>query len=136
MQLHASAVALIDHPGQRIPVRLRRQALLASEVTAPGLVGAGVEGVALHAALEEDGVEASGLQGIQLTPQLDLHGIAAHALPLSVDGLDPGAAELALRRLLCADSDGHGAKPHGHEKKSEVFHQWFVCLVLRCKVTK
>ena len=100
MQLHAAAVALPDHPLQRIPIRLRGRALSAGEVSAPWFKLAGIESITLDTALEEDDIDAGTVQRIEFASELALHGIATYALPLAINGLNPRSAELALRGYI------------------------------------
>ena len=74
-------------------------ALLAGEVAAPGFVVGEVECVGLGAHLEDDGVDAGPLQGVELGGQRGLHLCSRHPDELSVDGLYPRAAKLALQGL-------------------------------------
>ena len=96
VELHAAAVALVNHPLEGVPVGLGCHALLTGEKSAPGLQLAGVEGVALSPDLEEDGIDMAALQGIEMPPQGGLHPVAAQGLELSVNTLDPAAPELSL----------------------------------------
>ena len=67
MQLHAAGVTLVNHPLQRVPVGLRRCALLPGEETAPRLQLAGVERVGLRPYLEEVGVDIAALQSVEVS---------------------------------------------------------------------
>ena len=100
MQLHAALVALLHHPLQGVPVGLRCHALLPGEESAPGLDLALVERIALRPHLEDDGIDAVFLQLVELIGQRALHGIAAHARPLAVDSLYPGAAKLSFGAVV------------------------------------
>ena len=73
MEFHATLVALLHHPLQGVPIRRRRLALLPREETAPRLDAALIEGVALGAHLEDDGVGTILLQFVQLIGQGLLH---------------------------------------------------------------
>ena len=102
VKLHAACVALVNHPLQRVPVGLRRLALLPREDAAPRLQRAGVEGVALGPHLEDDGIHAILLQLVELEGQRLLHGLRRQALELSVHTLNPCSPELSFG-LLCTD---------------------------------
>jgi len=67
VELHASAVALVNHPLKGVPVGHRGHALLTGEESAPWLQLAGVEGVTLGPDLEEDGVDIAALQSIEVS---------------------------------------------------------------------
>ena len=100
VELHAAAVTLVDHPLQRVPIGRGRRALATGQEAAPRLVAARVEGVALGAHLEDNGIDAVFLQLVELIGQRALHLLRAEAKKLAVDALDPGAAKLALRTAL------------------------------------
>ena len=84
MEFHASLVTLVHHPGQRVPIGRRGQALLPREVAAPRLQGALVEGVAFGSHLKHDGVDAATLQLVELGGEDALHAVPAEPLPLAV----------------------------------------------------
>ena len=96
MKLHLPQMALLNHPLQWVPVRVRRQTLLACQIAAPGFYQAGVERVALHSHLKEDGVDAIPLQIVQLTDEHGLHAVTTDVLELSVDCLNPSSTKLSL----------------------------------------
>ena len=96
VQLHAALVRLVDHKLQWVPVRRGRLAALGEE-TAPGLEFAGVEGVGAGTYLEEDGVDSGGFELVELVGEIALQlGGALLCILALVDGVQPGAAELAL----------------------------------------
>ena len=55
-----------------------------------------IERIALGTHLEEDDVDARPLQFVQLAGQRLLHSVAANAVPLVVDTLNPRATKFAL----------------------------------------
>ena len=70
--------------------------MLTGKVAAPRLQLTGIERIALHANLEEDGVDAVLLQVVELACEHRLHAVATNVLELSVDGLNPSPAEFSL----------------------------------------
>ena len=94
VQLHATFVALLDHPLQRIPVRQRGTALLPCKITAPWFQVTLVERIALRAYLEDDGIDAVSFQYIKLPTKFLLDRLRGHPYELSVDALDPSTTEL------------------------------------------
>ena len=99
MEFHAAAVALVDHPLQRVPVRRWCLALHARQELAPGFYLAGIECIALGSDLEDNGIDAILLQFVELPGKhrLNLLGTLPHKL--SIDALNPCATELSL--VLC-----------------------------------
>ena len=100
VQLHPAQVALLHHPSQRVPIRRGRHALTPRKVTAPRLVGTIIQGIAFHSHLEDNRIHAAGFKGVELAGQIGLHSFALQALKLPVNGLNPRASKLALRKLL------------------------------------
>ena len=96
VQFHASLVALLHHPGQRVPIGFGHLALHTRQKAAPGFHVTLVEGIALGTHLEEDGVDARTLQFVKLVDEGYLHAVAPDAVPLIVDTLNPRSAKLAL----------------------------------------
>ena len=101
VQLHAAPMAFGHHPLQRVPKRIGSHALLARQIAAPWLERTVVERIALGPHLKDDGIHAVALQLVQLLSELALHLVAAKPFKLSVDTLNPRAAELTF--LLCAE---------------------------------
>ena len=97
MQLHPTLVALLHHPIQRVPIGRGSLTLHTRQETAPRLVFAFVERVALRAHLEDDGVHPILLQFVELASQLLLYGHRALTLELAIHTLNPRPAELAFR---------------------------------------
>ena len=62
VQLHASQMALLNHPLQGVPVGRWGSALSAGKETAPRLEAAGIERIALRTNLEDNGIDAIFLQ--------------------------------------------------------------------------
>ena len=116
MQFHAAAVALVNHPCQRVPVRGWRLALHPGEEAAPRFVRAGIKRIALCPHLKEYGIDTVALQLVELAGKRLLHGLRSHAGELSVDTLYPRSAELTLMpavsssiaRARAARKQGHG----------------------------
>ena len=77
VKLHATLVALVHHPLQRIPIRRRGLSLPACQETAPRLNLALIERITLGTHLKHDGVGAHLLQLIQLITQGLLHLLRA-----------------------------------------------------------
>ena len=96
MQFHATLVTLVDHPLQRIPVRLRSFTLLTCEETAPRFEFALIEGVALRTYLEDNHIHTVLLQLVELIGQRLLHLLGTHTLKLSVDALNPRTTHFSL----------------------------------------
>ena len=94
--LHATAVTLLHHPCQRVPIRLGGTSLLCRQVAAPGFHLALVQGIGLGTHLEHDGIDAATLQFVQLHGQRLLHPLASDTRPLVIDTLYPGTAEFSL----------------------------------------
>ena len=96
VQLHAALMALVYHPLQGVPEWFGSHTLLACQVAAPWLVVGEVERIGLGAHLEDDGVDTCPLQRVELCGKGILHLSGSHPYELSVDGLYPCSAELAL----------------------------------------
>ena len=104
MQFHTSAVTLVNHPLQRVPIRLRSHALLSCQIVAPRLQLALVEGVALGADLEDDSIASIFLQFVQLVAARALHSLRTDALKLSVYALYPCPSEFTFLLRQCCHS--------------------------------
>ena len=102
MQFHAAFVTLGNHPLQWVPPGIF--ALLTGEETAPRFYRAWIERVAFRTHLEDYCVHAVLLQFVELVRKSLLHRLFAHALELSVDSLNPSAAELAFLLSVNIDS--------------------------------
>ena len=113
MQFHLSSMALLNHPLQRVPIRVWRHSLLSGQEAAPRLYPAGIERVAFYTHLEEDGVDAVLLQVVELTGEHCLHLVALHVHELSVDSLNPCSAKLSLGIL----SHCQGCHEEQHNKQ-------------------
>ena len=122
VELHAAAVTLVDHPLQRVPIGRGRRALATGQEAAPRLVAARVEGVALGAHLEDNGVDAVFLQLVELIGQRALHLLGAEAKKLAVDALDPSAAKLALRTALL----GHQLADGQQKEHRQPYHSQYL----------
>ena len=96
MQLHAASMTLLNHPLQRVPIRIGRQSLLSCQVTAPRLYQTWIESITFHTHLKEDGIDAVALKIVELTGKHSLHPVTTNVLKLSVNSLNPGTAELSL----------------------------------------
>lgn len=70
--------------------------MLSCKEPAPWLKRTLIESVALGSNLKDYDVDATSLQGVKLAREILLHGITTESLELTVDTLDPTAAELAL----------------------------------------
>ena len=96
MQLHTSCMTLFNHPLQRVPIRVRRKALLTGQITTPRLQLTGIERIAFHSNLEENGIDAVLLKVVELARKHSLHTVATNVLKLSVDCLNPSSTEFSL----------------------------------------
>ena len=118
VKLHATLVTLLNHPLQRVPIRLRRLALHTGEETAPRLNIALIESVALGTHLEEDGVHTILLQLVELIGKRLLHLLCGHSDELSVHTLNPRSAKLTLlRRVAVAGSKQIGTEHQQCQEK-------------------
>ena len=118
VQLHATLVALVDHPLQWVPVRLRCLTLYACKEAAPRLNITLIESIALGTHLEEDSVHAILLQLVELIGQCLLHLLGRHTDELPVHALNPRSAKLTLfRRVAIAGSKQIGTENQQCQEK-------------------
>ena len=96
MALHATTMALLHHPCQRVPIRLGSTSLLCRQITAPWFHLALVQSIGLGTHLKHDGIDTTTFQFVQLHGQCILHPLTTNACPLVVHTLYPGTAELTL----------------------------------------
>ena len=135
MELHLTVVAELDHIVHRIPQRHRCFALLACEKTAPRLVVALVESIALGANLEDHGIEARLMKHIDQRGEIGLALFGCHALVAVLpSSLNPRTTEISLAIeygslffllafLLCVKVQGHSSnKNQGKKEQSYLFH--------------
>ena len=96
VDFHAALVALLHHPGQRVPALFGSLSLLSGQEARPRFVATLVKRVGLTAHLKHDDVHAAALHHVELVDEVALHLVAAHALKLAVDDLNPSTAKFAL----------------------------------------
>ena len=106
VDFHAALVALLHHPGQRVPTLFGSLSLLSGQETRPRLVAAFVERVGLTAHLKHDDVHAAALHHVELVDKVALHLLTAHALKLAVDDLNPSTAKFAFGHRGVLGIDG------------------------------
>ncbi len=94
--LHLAAMALLHHPGQRIPAVRGRESLRAREVARPRLVRRAVKGIAFSSHLEEDGIDTAPLQAVKLCRQHGTYLRGSLAYILAIDALYPCTTKLTL----------------------------------------
>ena len=116
VQLHATLVALGNHPLQGIPVWRWCLALNTRQESAPGLQLTLVEGIAFWAHLEDNQVHTVFLQLVELIGQRLLHLLGSHTPELTVHTLYPRSPHLPL---LGRGHDGHHT---GHQYYHRFLH--------------
>ena len=100
MKLHTTGMALLDHPLQRVPIRIWRCSLTTGEITAPRLETALIKGIGFWTHLKQNGIDTTFLQLIELIGQLRLHTGCTHTLELVIHTLNPRTAKFAFGRDL------------------------------------
>ena len=97
VELHLTLMTQFDHECHRVPDRHWRPALLASQESAPWLILALVESIALGTHLKDDGIEACVVQHIDELGEISLALLRTHALVAILPSrLDPCTTELRL----------------------------------------
>ena len=96
VKFHAAFVAFVNHPLQRVPVRIWCLSLSSREVVAPWFELAGIEGIAFAPYLKHYGVESAAFECVKIGCERSLHPVSVHSHVLSVNCLNPRSAKFAF----------------------------------------